>query len=112
MLNKELLMIQTALPSKPELPTVHVTLKFYGGRNSGTDYTWVSPDGTLKTSGFFDERMDVVETLTCKPNTKVNITTEDYSGKYTATPPQDITVDITSSTHLTFTAFRDVTVVF
>jgi hypothetical protein len=106
MLNKELLMIQT------ELPPVHVTLGFYGGRNSGTDYTWVSPDGTLKTGGFFDERMDVVETLTCKPNTVVSIRTDNYSGDYTATPPQDITVAITSSTYLTFTAFRDVTVVF
>lgn len=106
MLNKELLMIQT------ELPSVHVTLGFYGGRNSGTDYTWVSPDGTLKTGGFFDERMDVVETLTCKPNTTVSIRTDNYSGDYTATPSQDITVAITSSTYLTFTAFRDVTVVF
>lgn len=61
MLNKELLMLET------ELPPVHVTLKFFGGRNSGG---------------------------------------------YTATPPQDITVDKTSSTYLTFTAFRDVTVVF
>lgn len=32
MLNKELLMLET------ELPPVHVTLGFYGGRNSGTDY--------------------------------------------------------------------------
>ena len=106
MLNKELLMIQT------ELPPVHVTLGFYGGRNSGTDYMWVSPDGTLKTGGVFDERMNVVETLTCKPNTIVSIRTDDYGGDYTATPPQDITVDVTSSTCLTFTAFRDVTVVF
>ena len=106
MLNKELLMIQT------ELPPVHVTLRFYGGRNSGTDYMWVSPDGTVKTGGVFDERMDVVETLTCKPNTNVSIRTDNCSGDYTATPPQDITVDITSSTYLTFTAFRDVTVVF
>lgn len=106
MLNKELLMIQT------ELPTVHVTLEFYGGRNSGTDYTWVSPDGTLKTGGVFDERRDVVETLTCKTNTIVSIRTDNYSGGYTAIPPQDITVDVTSSTYLTFTAFRDVTVVF
>lgn len=107
MLNKELLMIQTELP-----PPVHVTLKFYGGRNSGTDYTWVSPDGTLKTGGVFDVRMDVVQMLTCKPNTIVSIRTDNYSGDYTATPPQDITVDITSSTYLTFTAFRDVTVAF
>lgn len=106
MLNKELLMIQT------ELPPVHVTLGFYGGHHSGTDYTWVSPDGTLKTSGFFDERLDIVETLTCKPNTIVSIRTDDYSGDYRATPPQDITVTQTSSTYLTFTAFRDVTVVF
>lgn len=46
MLNKELLMLET------ELPTVRVTLKFFGGSNSGTDYTWTSPDGTLKTGGF------------------------------------------------------------
>lgn len=106
MLNKELLMIQ------PELPSVHVTLGFYGGRNSGTDYTWTSPDGTVKTGGVFDERMDVVETLTCKPNTIVSIRTDNYSGDYTATPPQDITVDESSSTYLIFTAFRDVAVVF
>lgn len=42
MLNKELLMTQT------ELHPVYVTLKFFGGRNSGTDYTWTPPDGTLK----------------------------------------------------------------
>nr|DAL86900.1 MAG TPA: hypothetical protein [Caudoviricetes sp.] len=106
MLNKELLMLET------ELPPVHVTLEFYGGRNSGTDYTWTSPDGTVKTGGVFDERIDVVETLTCKPNTIVSIRTDNYSGDYTATPPQDITVDTTSSTYLIFTAFRDVTVVF
>lgn len=106
MLNKELLMIQT------KLPKVRVILKFYGGDNGGTDYTWVSPDGTVKTGGVFDERMDVVKMLTCKPNTTVSIRTDDYSGDYTATPPQDITVDITSSTYLIFTAFRDVTVVF
>lgn len=106
MLNKELLMLET------ELPPVHVTLRFYGGRNSGTDYMWVSPDGTVKTAGVFDERVDVVKTLTCKPNTIVSIHTDNYSGGYTATPPQDITVDITSSTSLIFTAFRDVTVVF
>lgn len=106
MLNKELLMLET------ELPPVHVTLKFFGGLNRGTDYTWTSPDGTVKTGGVFDERMDVVETLTCKPNTIVSIRTDSYSGDYTATPPQDITVDKTSSTYLTFTAFRDVTVVF
>ena len=106
MLNKELLMIQT------ELPPVHVTLKFFGGRNSGTDYTWASPDGTVKTGGVFDERVDVVETLTCKPNTSVSIRTDNYSGDYTATPPQDITVDVTSSTYLIFTAFRDVEVSF
>lgn len=106
MLNKELLMVQT------ELPPVHVTLRFFGGRNSGTDYMWISPDGTLKTGGVFDERVNVVETLTCKPNTIVSIYTDNYSGDYTATPPQDITVDTSSSTRLTFTAFRDVTVVF
>ena len=106
MLNKELLMLET------ELPSVHVTLGFYGGHNSGTDYSWVSPDGTLKTGGVFDERMDVVETLTCKPNTTVSIRTDNYSGDYTVTPSQDITVVTTSSTYLTFTAFRDVTVVF
>lgn len=106
MLNKELLMIQT------ELPPVHVTLKFFGGRNSGTDYTWTSPDGTVKTRGVFDERVDVVETFTCKPNTTVAISTDSYSGDYTATPPQDITVIEGSQTYITFTAFRDVTVVF
>ena len=106
MLNKELLMIQT------ELPPVHVTLRFYGGRNSGTNYMWISPDGTVKHSGVFDERMDVVETLTCKANTAVSISTDNYSGDYTATPPQDITVIDGSPTYLTFTAFRDVTVVF
>lgn len=107
MLNKELLMIQT------ELPPVHVTLRFYGGRNSGTNYRWTSPDGTVKTGGVFDERVDVVETLTCKPNTFVYISTNNYSGDYTATPPQDITVaEISSETYLAFTAFRDVTVVF
>lgn len=96
-----------------ELPTVRVTLKFFGGQNSGTDYTWISPDGTVKNGSFFDERMDVVETLTCKPNTDVHIRTEDYRGDYTATPPQDITVADESYEHfLTFTAFRDVTVVF
>lgn len=91
---------------------VHVTLGFYGGRNSGTYYSWTAPDGTVNTRGVFDERMDVVETLTCKSNTIVSIRTDNYSGDYTATPPQDITVDVTSSTYLTFTAFRDVTVVF
>lgn len=106
MLNKELLMIQT------ELPTVHVTLQFFGGQNSGTEYSWISPDGTLKTSSLFDERTDVVETLTCKPNTTVDISTENYSGDYTATPPQDITVVDGYPTYLTFTAFRDVTVIF
>lgn len=107
MLNKEMLMLET------ELPTVHVTLKFFGGRNSGTDYTWISPDGTLKSSGVFDERMDIVETLTCKPNTKVNIRTDNYSGDYTATPPQDITVTEASyEYYLIFTAFRDVEVTF
>lgn len=107
MLNKELLMIQT------ELHPVYVTLKFFGGRNSGTDYTWTSPDGTLKNGGVFDEREDIVETLTCKPNTNVYISTSNYSGNYTATPPQDITVTGASSEHyLTFTAFRDVVVTF
>lgn len=106
MLNKELLMIQT------ELPPVRVTLEFYGGHNSGTNYTWTSPDGTAKSGGVFDERMDVVETLTCKPNTIVNISTDSYSGDYTATPPQDITVIDGFPTYLSFTAFRDVTVVF
>lgn len=43
MLNKELLMTQT------ELPPVHVTLGFYGGRNRGTDYTWVAPTNTPST---------------------------------------------------------------
>lgn len=107
MLNKELLML-----GGQSYSSVHVTLEFFGGRNSGTDYTWTSPDGTVKTGGVFDERMDVVETLTCKPNTSVSIRTDNYSGGYTATPQQDITVDNTSSTNLVFTAFRDVTVVF
>lgn len=49
MLNKELLMTQA------ELPPVYVTLEFFGGRNSGTDYTWTSPDGTLKNGGAFDK---------------------------------------------------------
>lgn len=107
MLNKELLMLET------ELPSVHVTLEFFGGRNSGTDYTWTSPDGTLKNDGVFDERVNIVATLTCKPNTNVYIRTDNYSGDYTATPPQDITVTEASyEHHLTFTAFRDVTVVF
>lgn len=107
MLNKEILMI-----GNQSYNPVYVTLQFFGGRNSGTDYRWTSPDGTVKTGGVFDERVDVVETLTCKPNTTVSISTSSYSEDYTATPPQDITVDITSSTYLTFTAFRDVTVVF
>lgn len=107
MLNKELLMLDT------ELHPVYVTLKFFGGRNSGTDYTWTSPDGTLKSGGSFDERVYVVETLTCKPNTNVSIRTNDYSGDYTATPPQDITVAEESyESYLIFTAFRDVTVIF
>ena len=107
MLNKELLILETEL-----LPPVHVTLRFYGGRNSGTNYLWISPDGTVKSGGVFDERMDVVETLTCKPNTNVSISTDNYRGDYTATPPQDISVVTANSTYLTFTAFRDVTVVF
>lgn len=114
MLNKELLMIQTEIQTEiqPELPTVHVTLRFYGGQNSGTDYMWTSPDGTEKDGGFFDERMDVVETLTCKPNTEVHIYTDDYSGHYTATPSQYIRVVEGSPTYLSFKALRDVTVVF
>lgn len=96
-----------------ELHPVYVTLKFFGGQNSGTDYTWTSPDGTVKTGGFFDERMDVVETLTCKANTNVSIRTDNYSGDYTVTPPQDITVAEGSYEHyLTFIAFRDVEVTF
>lgn len=108
MLNKELLMLggQSYSP-------VYVTLRFFGGRNTGTDYTWTSPDGTLKNGGVFDERVEIVETLTCKPNTKVNIRTENYRGDYTATPPQDITVTEASYEHyLIFTAFRDVEVSF
>lgn len=73
MLNKELLMIGDQSP-------VYVTLSFFGGRNSGTDYLWTSPDGTIKKGGVFDERMDVFETLTCKPNTNVSISTDNYSG--------------------------------
>ena len=108
MLNKELLMI-----GSQSYNPVYVTLKFFGGRNSGTDYTWTSPDGTVKNGGFFDERMDIVETLTCKPNTTVSIRTDNYSGDYTATPPQDITVTEASYEHyLIFTAFRDVEVTF
>ncbi len=108
MLNKELLMVQSQ-----SYNPVYVTLEFFGGRNSGTDYTWTSPDGTLKTGGVFDERVDIVETLTCKPNTTVSIRTDSYSGDYTATPPQDITVEkATYGYYLTFTAFRDVVVAF
>lgn len=108
MLNKELLMLRGQSYSP-----VYVTLRFFGGRNTGTDYTWTSPDGTLKNGGVFDERVEIVETLTCKPNTKVNIRTENYSGDYTATPPQDITVTEASYEHyLIFTAFRDVEVSF
>lgn len=107
MLNKELLMTQHT-----ELPSVRVTLDFYGGHNSGTGYMWTSPDGTVKLGDVFDERMNVVETLTCQPNTVVSITTDDYSGDYTATPPQDITVVDGSPTYLSFIAFRDVQVVF
>lgn len=108
MLNKELLMIggQSYNP-------VYVTLEFFGGRNSGTDYAWTSPDGTAKQGYAFDERVDIIDALTCKPNTNVSIRTDDYRGDYTATPPQDITVvDESSSTYLTFTAFRDVKVSF
>lgn len=108
MLNKELLMIESQSYSP-----VYVTLEFFGGRNGGTDYTWISPDGTKKQSGVFDERVDIVETLTCKPNTTVSISTDSYSGDYTATPPQDITVsEEFYKHHLTFTAFRDVVVAF
>ena len=108
MLNKELLMVQSQ-----SYNPVYVTLEFFGGRNSGTDYAWTSPDGTAKQGYVFDALVEIVRTLTCKPNTKVNITTENYSGDYTATPPQDITVvDESSSTYLTFTAFRDVKVSF
>ena len=81
MLNKELLMIQSQ-----SYNPVYVTLRFFGGLNGGTDYSWISPDGTKKQSGVFDERVDVVETLTCKPNTTVSISTDNYSGDYTATP--------------------------
>lgn len=108
MLNKALLMIGSQSYS-----SVHVTLQFFGGRNSGTDYFWTSPVGTTKHNRVFDERVDIVETLTCKPNTTISISTEDYSGDYTATPPQDITVEEEPYRHrLTFTAFRDVTVAF
>lgn len=108
MLNKDLLMIggQSSGP-------VHVTLQFFGGRNSGTNYTWTSPDGTVKNGGVFDERLYITEKLACKPNTQVYISTEDYSGDYRAIPPQDITVVEESNEHiLTFTAFRDVDVIF
>lgn len=108
MLNKELLMIENQ-----SYNPVYVTLQFFGGRNSWTNYSWISPDGTAKFGGAFDKRVDIVETLTCKPNTDVYILTDDYSGDYTATPPQDITVTEESYKHyLTFTAFRDVVVAF
>lgn len=108
MLNKDLLMIESQ-----SYNPVYVTLQFFGGRNGGTDYSWISPDGTRKQSGVFDERVDIVETLTCKPNTTVSISTDNYSGDYTATPPQDITVtEEFYKHHLTFTAFRDVVVAF
>ena len=108
MLNKKLLMVQSQSYNQ-----VYVTLRFFGGRGSGTYFTWTSPDGTSKTDTVFDERVEIVRTLTCKPNTKVNIITENYSGDYTATPPQDIKVVETPTDHqLTFTAFRDVEVSF
>lgn len=108
MLNKELLMI-----GDQSYSPVYVSLHFFGGRNSGTDYTWTSPDGTVKSSGVFDERVNIIDTLTCKPNTPVAIHTDDYCGNYTATPPQDITVSEDPDGHnLTFTAFRDVKVYF
>lgn len=108
MLNKDLLMIESQ-----SYNPVYVTLQFFGGRYSGTDYSWISPDGTAKHGGVFDERVDIIETLTCKPNTNVSILTDNYSGDYTATPPQDITVAEESyKHHLTFTAFRDVVVAF
>lgn len=107
MLNKELLMLET------ELPSVRVTLRFFGGQNGRTDYAWTSPDGTAKTGEFFDERVDIVETLTCKANTTVAICIDNYSGDYTATPPQDISVaKVYSETYFLFTAFRDVEVTF
>lgn len=112
MLNKELLMTQAEL-TQAELPSVCVLLEFFGGRNSGTDYTWISPDGTLKTRGVFDERVNISTTLICKPNTSVSIRTDNYSGDYTAIPPQDITVvGAGYEHHLTFTAFRNVSVTF
>ena len=108
MLNKDLLMIESQ-----SYNPVYVTLQFFGGRASGTYFTWTSPDGTSKTDTVFDVRAEIVRMLTCKPNTKVNITTENYSGDYTATPPQDITVvEAPTDHHLTFTAFRDVVVAF
>lgn len=107
MLNKELLMLET------ELHSVYVTLRFFGGHSSGTYFTWTSPDRTSKTDTVFDERIEIVRTLTCKPNTSVIITTENYSGDYTATPPQDITVVEAPTDHqIIFTAFRDVVVSF
>ena len=105
MLNKELLMLVDQSP-------VHVTLRFYGGENTATFYYWTSPDGDDQRDEVFDERENVSVTITCKPNTEVMISTENYSGDYTATPPQDIRVVEGFITHLTFTAFRDVTVVF
>ena len=106
MLNKELLMLAYQGP-------VHVTLRFFGGQDSGTFFDWTSPDGYDQRGEVFDERENVSVTITCKPNTEVSIVTDDYSGDYTATPPQDITVAEESYVHnLTFTAFRDVVVAF
>lgn len=105
MLNKELLMLG-------DQRAVYVTLRFFGGRNSGTKYMWLSPDGTKQTRSVFDERVDIVETLTCKPNTSVYISTGNYSGNLTVTPPQTVSTVIGPTTYLSFTAFRDVTVDF
>lgn len=92
---------------------VYVTLRFFGGRASGTYFTWTSPDGTSMSDTVFDERVEVIRTLVCKPNTRVNIVTENYSGDYKATPPQDITVvEAPTDYQLTFIAFRDVVVSF
>lgn len=110
MLNKELLMIQSQSQS---YSSVYVTLRFFGGRGSGTYFYWTSPDGTLESATVFDERVEVVRTLTCKPNTKVMITTENYSGTTQLQPPQDIkVVEAPTDFQLTFTAFRDVEVSF
>ena len=106
MLHKEML-ISTAKPS------VHVTCFYWGGRNTGTDFEWVAPDGTRKEGGTFDERIQVDYDFLCQKNSVVQIVTDDYSGSYTAIPAQEIAVEKLEYSHrLTFTAFRDVKITF